>query len=209
MLDRAATGSRPFTTPSVGLRVTLRSSCMLSRIQMVSGRRYPTQAASGYRDELEAPGASATTPSRSSADVVRTQGVSRRKTVCVRAAQVSTNDFKNGLTVEIEGAPYKVIGAALTPSAPPRPRPMPAPSALVPRHAQWLPLLSRSHGAAAPPARLLHGCCHPLPADDGSCRAHARACTRHTHTRTSARSHAPTAALTLAFSPLLRQSSCT
>lgn len=28
----------------------------------------------------------------------------------VRAAVVSTNDFKTGLTVEIDGTPYKVIG---------------------------------------------------------------------------------------------------
>jgi hypothetical protein len=28
----------------------------------------------------------------------------------VRAAQVSTNDFKNGMTIEFDGAPYKVVG---------------------------------------------------------------------------------------------------
>ena len=30
--------------------------------------------------------------------------------VIVAAGTVSTNDFKNGLTVELEGVPYRVIG---------------------------------------------------------------------------------------------------
>jgi translation elongation factor P/translation initiation factor 5A len=28
----------------------------------------------------------------------------------VRAAQVSSNDFKTGMTIEMDGAPYKVVG---------------------------------------------------------------------------------------------------
>ena len=29
----------------------------------------------------------------------------------VNAQTVSTNDFKNGMTIEFDGAPYKVVGA--------------------------------------------------------------------------------------------------
>ncbi len=35
----------------------------------------------------------------------------RRASLVVRAAQVSSNDFKNGMTIEMDGAPYKVVGA--------------------------------------------------------------------------------------------------
>lgn len=36
---------------------------------------------------------------------------SRRTALVVRAGgTVSTNDFKNGLTVEVDGTPYKVVG---------------------------------------------------------------------------------------------------
>ena len=31
------------------------------------------------------------------------------------AGTVSSNDFKNGMTLEIDGAPWRVIGAALRP----------------------------------------------------------------------------------------------
>lgn len=34
----------------------------------------------------------------------------RRISLAVRAAQVSSNDFKNGMTIEMDGAPYKVVG---------------------------------------------------------------------------------------------------
>lgn len=40
-------------------------------------------------------------------DVRRQQ---RASTLIARAATVSTNDFKNGLTVEIDGVPFKVVG---------------------------------------------------------------------------------------------------
>lgn len=33
----------------------------------------------------------------------------RRISLAVRAAQVSSNDFKNGMTIEMDGAPYKVV----------------------------------------------------------------------------------------------------
>ena len=45
----------------------------------------------------------------------------QRAVVVVRAAQVSTNDFKNGLTVEVDGVPFKVIGARRVALAPPPP----------------------------------------------------------------------------------------
>lgn len=35
----------------------------------------------------------------------------RRGMLVVRAAQVSSNDFKTGMTIEFDGAPYKVVGA--------------------------------------------------------------------------------------------------
>lgn len=34
----------------------------------------------------------------------------RRVSLCVRAAQVSSNDFKTGMTIEFDGAPWKVVG---------------------------------------------------------------------------------------------------
>ncbi|KAL4424103.1 hypothetical protein ABPG75_001404 [Micractinium tetrahymenae] len=41
---------------------------------------------------------------------VRPQCVAaRRASLVVRAAQVSSNDFKNGMTIEMDGAPYKVV----------------------------------------------------------------------------------------------------
>lgn len=36
----------------------------------------------------------------------------RRAGLVVRAAQVSSNDFKTGMTIEMDGAPYKVVGAS-------------------------------------------------------------------------------------------------
>ncbi len=36
----------------------------------------------------------------------------RRVGLVVRAAQVSSNDFKTGMTIEFDGAPYKVVGAS-------------------------------------------------------------------------------------------------
>jgi hypothetical protein len=34
----------------------------------------------------------------------------RRLSLFVSAASVSSNDFKNGMTIEFDGAPYKVVG---------------------------------------------------------------------------------------------------
>lgn len=48
-------------------------------------------------------------PSRLPLVVQRMAG--RRAALVVRAAQVSSNDFKNGMTIEMDGAPYKVVGA--------------------------------------------------------------------------------------------------
>ncbi|KXZ55000.1 hypothetical protein GPECTOR_3g164 [Gonium pectorale] len=41
--------------------------------------------------------------------VARPQPISRSTRVVVRAGTVSSNDFKNGLTVEVDGQPYKVV----------------------------------------------------------------------------------------------------
>lgn len=35
----------------------------------------------------------------------------QRGALQVRAASTSSNDFKNGMTIEMDGAPYKVVGA--------------------------------------------------------------------------------------------------
>lgn len=40
----------------------------------------------------------------------RLQVARRRGSLCVRAAQVSSNDFKTGMTIEFDGAPWKVVG---------------------------------------------------------------------------------------------------
>jgi hypothetical protein len=61
-----------------------------------------------------------------------------RRTLVVRAATVSTNDFKNGLTVELDGVPFKVVGEQPPLRAPARhrcrrPRPPPPAAAAPPR----------------------------------------------------------------------------
>lgn len=35
----------------------------------------------------------------------------RRLGLFIRAAQVSSNDFKTGMSIEVDGQPYKVVGA--------------------------------------------------------------------------------------------------
>ena len=45
--------------------------------------------------------------------IVRFQITRRRALQVLAAGTVSTNDFKNGLTVEIDGQPFRVMGAQL------------------------------------------------------------------------------------------------
>jgi hypothetical protein len=79
---------------------------------------------------------------------------------------VSTNDFKNGLTVEIDGAPYKVIGA------PPRPPPSSAARSPAARPRLRMPLMGLAQparvGRALATVLGFSGCCawapiHPPP----------------------------------------------
>lgn len=44
---------------------------------------------------------------------MRLQVTPRRALQVLAAGTVSTNDFKNGLTVEIDGQPFRVMGAQL------------------------------------------------------------------------------------------------
>ena len=41
-------------------------------------------------------------------DLSQCQG--RRLGLCIRAAQVSSNDFKTGMSIEVDGQPFKVVG---------------------------------------------------------------------------------------------------
>ncbi|GBF87327.1 elongation factor P [Raphidocelis subcapitata] len=50
-----------------------------------------------------------TAPATRQAAVLRPSQQLSRRTVVVRAATVSTNDFKNGMTVELDGVPFKVV----------------------------------------------------------------------------------------------------
>jgi Elongation factor P (EF-P) KOW-like domain len=49
----------------------------------------------------------------SAAFIARLQVTRRRALQVLAAGTVSTNDFKNGLTVEIDGQPFRVMGAQL------------------------------------------------------------------------------------------------